>query len=87
MTFKPGDVVMLRSGSPAMTVKELGEHQDAHCLWFHGNDLHNDWFPLVTLKGAPTIRPAAPSAPAGRPAAVSAQASAQAPAKGAPAAR
>lgn len=37
--FKPGDVVRLKSGGPAMTVTAIGEHMGetkAFCEWFEG---------------------------------------------------
>ena len=65
--IKPGDVVMLRSGGPHMTVEELGEHVDAKCMWFAGVELRNEWFPLVVLSIIPTpqasgdVKPSAPA--------------------------
>jgi Uncharacterized small protein len=40
--FKPGDIVQLKSGGPAMTVASLNEHYMTHafdgykCEWFKG---------------------------------------------------
>ena len=33
MTFKVGDVVVLKSGGPRMTVEEI-EGQEVQCVWF-----------------------------------------------------
>lgn len=44
---------MLKSGSPTMTVEELGEHKDARCTWFFGNELRREWFSIAALRLAP----------------------------------
>ena len=37
--FKPGDVVMLRSGGPSMTVIDIGQHTGCVvCAWETGPD-------------------------------------------------
>jgi len=48
--WKPGDIVLLKSGGPAMTVSSLfGEN--AHCLWFDGDEsvAREGVFPADTL--------------------------------------
>lgn len=41
--FKPGDVVQLKSGGPAMTVSLLTEYERSPttltCIWFTGDDV------------------------------------------------
>ncbi|GEO80969.1 YodC family protein [Pararhodospirillum oryzae] len=48
MEFKPGDVVRLKSGGPAMTVESVGDHYmtgetGVTCVWFEkvGNKSNN----------------------------------------------
>ncbi|MGB1235606.1 MAG: YodC family protein [Planktomarina sp.] len=53
MTIEPGSTVMLKSGSPTMTVEEMGEHNDARCTWFFGNELRREWFAMAALRLAP----------------------------------
>jgi uncharacterized protein YodC (DUF2158 family) len=57
--FKPGDVVRMKSGGPAMTVEYIGKQHmgsstnAAQCSWFQmekGNQVrHKEWFELVAL--------------------------------------
>lgn len=52
MAFKVGDVVMLKSGGPEMTVSEksnFGSGAQAKCQWFGGRKLEEGWFPLESL--------------------------------------
>lgn len=53
MQVKPGDVVSLRSGGPAMTIAKLSVGPNgatALCLWFQGEAMpHEREFPLATL--------------------------------------
>jgi uncharacterized protein YodC (DUF2158 family) len=57
--IKAGDIVVLKSGGPKMTVSQVGERQfdprqHAWCDWFiqeHGNwTKRDDVFPLTSLK-------------------------------------
>jgi uncharacterized protein YodC (DUF2158 family) len=56
--FKPGDVVKLKSGGPAMTIAKYGKYSDgekALCEWFDGKgEVKRDTFAdyqLVAVKG------------------------------------
>lgn len=47
--IKPGDLVRLKSGGPAMTVTKLAD-DDAKCMWFESNEfLRQETFPSVAL--------------------------------------
>jgi uncharacterized protein YodC (DUF2158 family) len=53
--FQSGDVVMLRSGGPPMTVEALAPVKELHttiavCLWFDAGELHHEAFEFHTLK-------------------------------------
>ncbi len=50
--FKPGDVVVLKSGGPAMTVKyyEPKDGADVTCTWFGGKGLVEKSFPQDLLE-------------------------------------
>lgn len=51
MEFKPGDVVVLKSGGPDMTISSIDEGQKASCYWFNGVDgPHYKQLALVVLK-------------------------------------
>lgn len=59
MDFEPGDIVQLRSGGPAMTVKEIGKmpYRDdpgVWCIWFEQvgprNEIKEQAFMPITLK-------------------------------------
>ncbi|MEO0357333.1 MAG: DUF2158 domain-containing protein [Pseudomonadota bacterium] len=68
MSIEPGSTVILKSGSPTMTVEEMGDHNDARCTWFFGNELRREWFTLAALRiappsPAPQQRQAAPARP------------------------
>ena len=61
MEFKAGDLVRLRSGSPVMTVEQVGkrtmtEEETVWCVWFEkvGNKQvpQRETFPPVTLERA-----------------------------------
>lgn len=53
MDLKSGDVVILKSGSPAMTIESIGTYdgvRKARCIWFDGNKKCEDTFELPTLE-------------------------------------
>ena len=53
--LKCGDVVVLKSGSPDMTVGTKGvSDASVYCLWFEVAFLRSAEFPLASLKIAPT---------------------------------
>ncbi len=54
--FKVGDVVILKSGGPAMTVDEIDDDKDTiECRWFgDGKKLEYGSFPIDTLERAGT---------------------------------
>lgn len=50
--LKEGDVVMLKSGGPKMTVETIGQYDyenKAYCTWFDGNKKVSDLFKLEAL--------------------------------------
>lgn len=50
--FNPGDVVVLKSGGPKMTVEEVGEYLlgiGAKCIWFDGKTRKEEVFALQTI--------------------------------------
>jgi uncharacterized protein YodC (DUF2158 family) len=47
--FKIGDTVVLKSGSPIMTVEKVKD-SSISCIWFDGTKKLNDPFPPNTLK-------------------------------------
>jgi uncharacterized protein YodC (DUF2158 family) len=50
MAFKPGDVVVLKSGGPAMTVASV-EENDVKCLWIgEEGELYREEIPAVALE-------------------------------------
>lgn len=53
--IKKGELVVLKSGGPTMTVTSVGDHwgeQTAWCSWFDGKKPENATFPVVALKKA-----------------------------------
>jgi uncharacterized protein YodC (DUF2158 family) len=56
--FKPGDVVQLKSGGPAMTIEEKvgGKAEEYFCIWFRGASREHGYFKIDSLKSyvAPT---------------------------------
>ncbi len=59
MSFEPGDVVQLKSGGPAMMVKEIGtlpyrEEEGVWCIWFEQvgprQEIKQDAFAPITLR-------------------------------------
>ena len=59
-SFKPGDIVQLRSGGPIMTVKDVDD-DEAQCCWFcleadgSWSDLQEMAFAVAVLRTAPTV--------------------------------
>ena len=55
--FKPGDVVQLKSGGPAMTVSKV-EGDICHCAWFTGAEVKRSSFKTETLETyqAPSVK-------------------------------
>ncbi|ATG94628.1 DUF2158 domain-containing protein [Paracidovorax citrulli] len=57
--FKKGDVVILKSGGPDMTIVDIGDYSPqysesaAKCQWFDGKTPREEIFDLVVLKPAP----------------------------------
>ena len=53
--FEIGNIVVLNSGGPNMTVQQLTDGQKADCVWFdENNDPHDKYFVIDTLKLAGT---------------------------------
>ena len=57
MEFKIGDVVVLKSGGPKMTINKLGDYSlsggpknAAKCIWFTDNKLEDALFDLNALE-------------------------------------
>lgn len=54
--FAVGDIVVLKSGGPDMTVKDfgpdLGEDKLIICVWFEGKKAREHAFPTVVLQKA-----------------------------------
>lgn len=51
--IKAGDTVQLKSGGPAMTVKQVAELHGAvtaWCDWFDGKKAMNGTFPVTSLR-------------------------------------
>lgn len=57
MQFKVGDLVMLKSGGPVMTISDIGTygydvHVSANCSWFSADEPKEMIFRLEMLKYA-----------------------------------
>ena len=53
--IKEGDVVMLKSGGPTMTVTSVGDHygtMTAWCVWFDGKKQVHGTFNVASIKVA-----------------------------------
>jgi uncharacterized protein YodC (DUF2158 family) len=56
MDFKVGDIVVIKSGGPQMTIEKIGsigfynKEVGAHCCWFENNKIQRDVFRFDTLK-------------------------------------
>jgi uncharacterized protein YodC (DUF2158 family) len=55
--YKTGDLVMLKSGSPVMTVKSVSSVDLVWCQWFSGKKLEAGQFAMASLVDAPTEPP------------------------------
>lgn len=51
-TFKPGDLVRMKSGGPVMTYEGESQFSGGICSWFEGNKLTRETFTLATLEPA-----------------------------------
>ncbi|QDQ25949.1 DUF2158 domain-containing protein [Chitinimonas arctica] len=49
-SIKVGDVVVLKSGGPLMTVESLSQAMKAFCIWFDGPTRFEGYFVPETLK-------------------------------------
>ena len=49
MEFKIGDVVMLKSGGPSMTISEIGANDIITCIWFENSELKSAYFKAHVL--------------------------------------
>lgn len=55
-TFKKGDVVVIKSGGPLMTIQTRGNYPNqgiedgALCLWFENKTRHEAVFDVATLR-------------------------------------
>jgi uncharacterized protein YodC (DUF2158 family) len=57
--FKPGDVVQLKSGGPAMTVGGRVAEDSIRCHWFDGATAKTEIFPAATIRLYEGPKPAA----------------------------
>lgn len=48
--FAVGDVVVLKSGGPLMTVDVVNEQGHVRCIWFEGSSVQGALFRAETLK-------------------------------------
>jgi uncharacterized protein YodC (DUF2158 family) len=49
-SFEPGDLVRLKSGSPAMVVFQVWHHSSAQCSWFNRTKIMDEWIPICALE-------------------------------------
>ncbi len=53
MAFNPGDVVILKSGGPRMTVERsgnVGGHEVVWCVWFEKTEQKRQYFATEALQ-------------------------------------
>lgn len=50
----PGDVVLLKSGSPLMTASEVFDREKVRCIWFEGYTMKEGVFPRAALEAGTT---------------------------------
>ena len=57
--LKPGDIVHLNSGGPAMTLETVtsGQRVIARCTWFNGTEKHSENFVITSLKAYKPVQP------------------------------
>ena len=48
--LKEGDVVMLKSGGPVMTINKIHSSGEVTCQWFDAANLKDDLFKLHSLE-------------------------------------
>lgn len=48
--LKIGDVVVLKSGSPDMTIQAFGNNNNVKCMWFAENDVKQEVFSIESLE-------------------------------------
>ena len=53
--LKVGDVVVLNSGSPAMTVINVGQHS-VECAWSYEGDIRMGVVPIAALRAQSSVR-------------------------------
>ncbi len=61
--FKIGDIVYLKSGSPAMTVTFVGVHKEDNkvaCTWFDSSKKYDDTFDVGALTDKNSLAPPMP---------------------------
>jgi uncharacterized protein YodC (DUF2158 family) len=51
-SFKPGDLVQLKSGGPVMTVNAIMSVERLQCTWFGGKKLESGVFHVEALQAA-----------------------------------
>lgn len=56
-TFTEGDVVMLKSGGPKMTIAKIHHDRQCYCNWFEGNKHFYATFPESSLIDPPKDTP------------------------------
>ena len=49
LSFKVGDIVVLKSGGPKMTVTQIDTAMGVRTTWFAGSKMDQGWFPAETL--------------------------------------
>lgn len=55
-TFKPGDIVLMKTGGPHMIVEGIAANGVAYCAWFTTkHKLCRDGFDILTLKSVVTV--------------------------------
>lgn len=55
--FKVGNLVVLKSGGPVMTVEEVFGGDRIKCPWFSGKKLEDGYFAPASLQAAPPEPP------------------------------